>query len=443
MVIARVRDVPAQETALSARYRDVRAASLDLAAPLAPEDCVVQTMPEVSPTKWHLAHVSWFFEKFCLLELKPGYQPFNEHYLYLFNSYYYTAGEMHARARRGDLSRPLLEDILEYRRHIDRAMLELLESHPSETLAFRTTLGLHHEQQHQELLLTDIKHVFFSNPLGPAYCEPSDDHMPGRGNPTSFAAPIPLTFLDRPGGRYSIGADTRDFCFDNETPRHELLVDDHALANRLVTNAEYREFIDDGGYGDSRLWLSDGWARVLDGELTRPFYWSEDLDAEFTLSGWRTLEPDSPVCHVSQYEADAYARWAGARLPLEAEWELAAEGAAVRGNTLDTGRLHPAAADVDAEPTRSKPGDRATPQRFRQLWGDVWEWTASPYSAYPRFSPLNGSLGEYNGKFMSNQTVVRGGSCATWASHLRPSYRSFFYPHDRWQFLGIRLAQDR
>jgi ergothioneine biosynthesis protein EgtB len=415
---------------LARRYLDVRTASLSLAARLAPEDCQVQTIAEVSPTKWHLAHVSWFFEQFCLLELAPGYLPFNDDFLPLFNSYYYSVGAMHARARRGDLSRPLLEEVLAYRRHVDEAMLALLADEPSETLAFRATLGLHHEQQHQELILTDIKHVFHANPSGPAYLEARPPRKPG--------APGPLALVDRPGGRFAIGAAGREFCFDNETPRHDVLVDAHALGNRLVTNAEYREFIDDGGYGEPRLWLADGWARVLSGELERPLYWSEDLAAEFTLMAWQSIDPAAPVCHVSWYEADAYARWAGARLPLEAEWELAAEGAAIAGNTLDTGSLHPAPAGAG-----NADGGRPRPDGLAQLWGDVWEWTASPYAPYPRFTPLAASLGEYNGKFMANQIVVRGGSCATWASHLRASYRSFFYPRDRWQFLGFRLARDR
>lgn len=394
-----------------------------LAAPLEPEDCVVQTIPEVSPTKWHLAHVTWFFEKFCLHAHEPDYCLFDERFHYLFNSYYHSVGAMHARAERGLLSRPLLSEVLAYRNHVDEAMLGLITARAhDERLAFVVTLGLHHEQQHQELLLTDIKHVFFTNPLGPSY-EPLRPQRPGAGSAHEWRP--------RPGGRFEIGAAAETFCFDNETPRHEVLVGEHALGSRLVTNAEYRAFIDAGGYRQSQLWLADGWTRVHEWGWKHPLYWSEDLEREFSLrGGWREIDPASPVCHISQYEADAFARWAGARLPSEAEWELAAVSTPVAGNTLDTDTLHP------------EPLGQASTTGLTQLWGDVWEWTASPYTAYPRFKPLAGSLGEYNGKFMANQIVVRGGSCATWASHLRASYRSFFYPHDRWQFLGLRLAKD-
>jgi ergothioneine biosynthesis protein EgtB len=408
---------------LNELYRRVRGASTALAASLEPEDCVVQTIPEVSPTKWHLAHVTWFFEKFCLLEHEPGYRAYDERFHYLFNSYYYSAGAMHGRAERGLSSRPTLREVLAYREHVDAAMGTLIAARGNDAeLAFRVTLGAHHEQQHQELMLTDIKHVFFSSPLAPAYAPP---------RAREARASLPLEFVPRPGGRFAIGAIGPEFCFDNETPRHDVLVDEHALGNRLVTNGEYREFIADRGYTTSTLWLADGWACVQRGEIARPLYWSEDHEREFTLGGWQPLDVAAPVCHVSFYEADAYARWAGARLPLESEWELAAAPAPIAGNTLDSGLLQPQAAA------------RATEHGIEQLWGDAWEWTSSPYVPYPRFAPLAGSLGEYNGKFMSNQMVVRGGSCATWASHLRSTYRSFFYPHDRWQFLGIRLARDR
>jgi ergothioneine biosynthesis protein EgtB len=403
-------------------YRRVRDASMALVAGLEPEDCVVQTMPDVSPTKWHLAHVTWFFEKFCLLEHQPGYRPFDDAFHYLFNSYYYSAGVMHGRAERGLLSRPTLREVLAFREHVDAAMEALIAARGDDpALKFKVTLGAHHEQQHQELLLTDIKHVFFTNPLGPAYAVPQ---------PRAARAATPLEFVPRPGGRYAVGAAGAEFCFDNETPRHDVLVDEHALASRLVTNGEYREFIGDGGYAEPTLWLADGWARVQRRELARPLYWSEDCTREFTLRGWQPLDAAAPVCHVSFYEADAFARWAGARLPLESEWELAAEATKVAGNTLDGGALRPLPAEPAAE------------HGIEQLFGDVWEWTGSPYVPYPRFEPLAGSLGEYNGKFMANQVVVRGGSCATWASHLRATYRSFFYPHDRWQFLGLRLAKD-
>jgi ergothioneine biosynthesis protein EgtB len=422
-VIAKTAPSPEPEP-LAARYRRVRDASQTLAAPLAPEDQVVQTIPEVSPTKWHLAHVTWFFEQFCLLEYVRGYRAYDDAYLHLFNSYYYTVGQMYRRAHRGLLSRPTVDDIRAYREHVDEAMLALIgERHDDAHFAFLVTLGLNHEQQHQELLLTDIKHVFFTNPLGPAYRPAQPD--------VTHEAPA-LELIPRPGGIEQIGADGGAFCFDNETPRHDVLVREHALGNRLVTNAEYRQFIDDGGYGDPALWLSDGWAKIHEAGWNRPLCWSEDLDKEFTLHGWQPIDPHSPVCHVSFYEADAFARWAGARLPSEAEWELAARDAALDGNLLDTGRLHPAAAQAGA--------DGAEPL---QLYGDVWEWTASNYGPYPGFTPLAGSLGEYNGKFMCNQMVVRGGSCATWREHTRATYRSFFYPQDRWQFLGCRLAKDR
>jgi ergothioneine biosynthesis protein EgtB len=400
----------------------VRAASTALIANLEPEDCVVQTIAEVSPTKWHLAHVTWFFEKFCLLEHQPGYRAYDERFHYLFNSYYHSVGAMHGRAERGLLSRPTLREVLEFREHVDAAMLALVAARGDDAgLNFRVTLGLHHEQQHQELLLTDIKHVFFTNPLGPVYA------------PRSTVTAAPLELVARQGGRFAIGATGEGFSFDNETPRHDVLVGEHALANRLITNGEYREFMAAGGYASPQLWLADGWLRVQRGELMRPLYWSDDLAREFTLGGWQPLDLDAPVCHVSFYEADAFARWAGARLPLESEWELAAAPTAVAGNTLDSGRLQPCAATPGASARHD----------VMQLWGDVWEWTCSPYVPYPRFVPLAGSLGEYNGKFMANQLVVRGGSCVTWADHLRATYRNFFYPHDRWQFLGIRLAKDR
>jgi ergothioneine biosynthesis protein EgtB len=403
------------------RYLRVRGASLGLAEPLEPEDQVVQTMPEVSPTKWHLAHVTWFFERFCLMEHAQRYSAVDETYLHLFNSYYYTVGDMYKRVDRGLLSRPTVAEIHAYRARVDEAMLALIaERGDDEAFAGLVTLGLHHEQQHQELLLSDIKHVFFTNPLGPAYRE-----LPA---PTAAAA-SPLQFHESPGGIKEIGAFGTEFCFDNETPRHRVLVGPHALGHRLVTNAEYRQFVDDGGYAEPKLWLSDGWAKINAEGWNRPLCWSEDLEREFTLGGWQAIDPQAPVCHVSFYEADAFARWAGARLPSEAEWELAAAERPVAGNLLDGGLLRPAAAGKAHED-------------IAQLFGDVWEWTASPYAAYPGFTPLAGSLGEYNGKFMCNQLVVRGGSCATWAEHVRASYRSFFYPHDRGHFLGFLLATD-
>lgn len=388
-----------------------------LCAPLATEDTVVQSMPDTSPSKWHLAHVTWFFERFVLREYDPGYVPLDEQYDFLFNSYYYSAGEMHARPRRGLLSRPTLAEVLEYRAHVDAAILRLLEHSPGNAeLAFRVELGINHEQQHQELFLTDIKHVLSCNPLQPAYDA-------GLARPAT-AAPPAYSFTDGIAGIRQIGASGEGFAFDNETPRHDALLHEHRIGNRLVTNGEYREFIDDGGYGNSNLWLSDGWATINERGWNRPLYWSEGLDSEFTLAGSRDIDRNAPVCHVSYYEADAFARWAGARLPTEFEWEAAASAAAPGGNFMETGFLHPAAGNHD------------------QFLGDVWEWCSSAYAPYPGFVPLDGSLGEYNGKFMCNQLTVRGGSCVTASGHVRPSYRSFFYPDARWQFLGLRLAKD-
>ncbi len=411
---------PPAET-LAERYRRIRDASVRLAEPLAPEDQVVQSIPEVSPTKWHLAHVTWFFERFCLAEHAPGYALHDERYHYLFNSYYYTVGEMYRRPQRGLLSRPTVAEVHAFRNRIDDAMLALIEARGDDAaFRFLVELGLNHEQQHQELLLTDIKHVFFSNPLGPAYAA-----LPA--GPRVLSAP--LKFVARPGGVTEIGTQGgHGFCFDNETPRHEVLLRDHALGHRLVTNDEYREFIQDGGYAEPALWLSDGWATIREQDWNRPLCWSEGLEQEFTLGGWREIDPDAPVCHVSYYEADAFARWAGARLPTEPEWESAAAEHRVAGNFLDEGALHPSSAGES--------------RGLTQLYGDVWEWTASPYAPYPGFKPLAGSLGEYNGKFMCNQMVVRGGSAATWREHVRATYRSFFYPKDRWQLLGFRLAKD-
>ena len=407
--------------ALEDRYLAVRDQSLALCRTLEPEDCVVQTMPSVSPTKWHLAHTSWFFEQFILVPRAPGYRVFHPSYEYLFNSYYYTKGQMHPRHERGLLSRPTSREIRDYRAYVDAAMRNLIDSDASDELSLLVELGLHHEQQHQELILTDIKHVLSVNPLQPAYAE-----LP---LPPISQPPAALEFVAFPGGIGQIGADGTGFCFDNETPRHRVLLQPFEFADRLITNGEYREFIDAGGYADSRHWLADGWTWLQETGTGAPLYWSEDLDSEFTLGGPRDIDPHAPVCHVNQYEADAFARWAGARLPSEAEWESVAAQQAIDGNTVETGLLHPRALHADTK-------------GIAQLYGDVWEWTASAYSPYPGFQPLQGSLGEYNGKFMSSQVICRGGSCVTPASHLRASYRNFFYPQERWQFFGIRLAKD-
>ena len=410
--------IPATATnSLPARFERVRTTSLELASTLAPEDTVVQSMPDVSPTKWHLAHVTWFFERFVLEIFDASYRRLNDGYDFLFNSYYYSAGQMHARPKRGMLTRPTLDEVIAYRRHVDAAIQQLLHEQGDNTeITDRITLGIHHEQQHQELLLTDILHVFAQNPLHPAV-------NPSLEAPAS-AAPASYAFTAGPSGVHEIGATGEGFCFDNETPRHPALLHEHRIGSRLVTNAEYREFIDAGGYHDSNLWLSDGWATINERGWNRPLYWAEDLASQYTLGGQRDIDPHAPVCHVSYYEADAYARWAGARLPTEFEWEAAAATEKTAGNFLDTGYWTPAADDG------------------RQLFGDVWEWTSSAYAPYPGFVPLDGSLGEYNGKFMCNQMTVRGGSCVTAADHIRASYRSFFYPDARWQFLGIRLAKD-
>lgn len=401
---------------LSDRYQSVRGLTLSLIADLQPEDAVVQTMPDVSPTKWHLAHVTWFFERFVLEPYLENYSRFDDQYHFLFNSYYYSAGQMHARPKRGLLSRPTLTEILEYRAYVDTAMHQLLHTRGTDQeVAQVTTLGLNHEQQHQELLLTDIKHVFSCNPLQPA-ARPSP--RAPTDSPTSA-----YSYSKGASGIHRVGATGDDFFFDNETPRHDVLLHEHAIGNRLVTNAEYREFIKDGGYSASNLWLSDGWATIQERDWQRPLYWHESLETEFTLGGVHEIVDSAPVCHVSYYEADAFSRWAGARLPTEFEWELAAVEQTVAGNLLDSGYWHPVAGDAP------------------QFFGDVWEWTSSSYAPYPGFKPLAGSLGEYNGKFMCNQMTVRGGSCVTSADHIRASYRSFFYPDARWQFLGIRLAK--
>ncbi len=404
------------DESLSARFARIRDASLSLCEYLTIEDQVVQSMPDVSPTKWHLAHVTWFFERFVLLPHAEGYELFDEQFHYLFNSYYYTAGQMHARPQRGLLTRPTVAEVIEYRQHVDAAVLRRLENDVDRDLAFLVELGLNHEQQHQELMLTDIKHVLSCNPLQPAA------HLE-LVSPTVIE-PAPLTFIQGQTGIHEIGHAGDGFCFDNETPRHETLLHPHAIGSRLVTNGEYRDFVRDGGYENCELWLSDGWATVNERGWLRPLYWAEGLDGEFTLGGLRELDVNAPVTHVSYYEADAFARWAGARLPTEAEWETAARKQEIEGNFVESSYWQPVAGDGT------------------QYFGDVWEWTSSAYAPYPGFKPLEGSLGEYNGKFMCNQMTVRGGSCATALDHIRPEYRSFFYPDARWQFLGIRLAKD-
>ncbi|MEZ5564864.1 MAG: ergothioneine biosynthesis protein EgtB [Gammaproteobacteria bacterium] len=418
----------AGKATLADRYRAVRSTSEDLVSSLLPEDFVVQSMVSASPAKWHLAHVSWFFEQFVLKEHMAGYRVFSPRYDHLFNSYYQSVGVMHARPDRGLLTRPAVGEIYEYRRHIDQAILQLLSSQSHDiALGQIVELGLHHEQQHQELLLTDLQHAFSRNPLEPAWRSPS---------PRPQRPAVPLRFLDQPGGIVQIGASPgpdsagsghADFCFDNESPRHRIFLEDYALANRPVNNSEYREFIVAGGYRQPSFWLSDGWQWLKSNGIERPLYWDEDCATAFSLLGRQAIDWHAPVCHISYYEADAFARWAGARLPTEGEWEAAAASQPITGNLQSSGRWQP-------EPPIGHE------RQLLQVFGDVWEWTASAYSAYPGFKPLAGSLGEYNGKFMCNQIVCRGGSCVTPADHLRATYRNFFYPGERWQFFGFRLA---
>jgi ergothioneine biosynthesis protein EgtB len=405
---------------IAARFLQVRQRTLELCASLSAEDLQLQSMPDASPGKWHLAHTSWFFEQFVLGH-DPAYRPRDPAWHYLFNSYYQSVGPMHARPQRGLLSRPSLDEVRDYRRYIDDAVGELLNRADDAELPGLVELGLQHEQQHQELLLTDIKHAFWCNPLQPAYRAPIAA--------SADAKAVPLRFVDGREGIVEIGHRGEGFAFDNETPCHRTLLQPHALASRLVTNAEYLAFVREGGYREPGLWLSDGWATLQREGWQHPIYWQDDLASEFTLAGVRALDPHEPVCHLSYYEAEAFARWAGARLPTEAEWESAAQGVAIDGNLQDAQYFQPRAASGDAG--------------LLQLYGDVWEWTASPYISYPGFRPLPGSLGEYNGKFMCGQWVLRGGSCVTPRDHLRASYRNFFPPQARWQFAGLRLGQDR
>jgi ergothioneine biosynthesis protein EgtB len=406
---------------LLAGYLAVRETTERLAAPLHPEDQVVQSMPDVSPTKWHRAHVTWFFETFLLKEHLPGYIDHHPQYGFLFNSYYEQVGERHPRPHRGLLSRPTVDEIAAYRAHVDAAMVDLLDGCDDPALLELVELGLHHEQQHQELLLMDIKHVLSLNPLRPAYRAAA-----GRSGSPPEAAP---TWVEFSGGLVDIGYNGgAGFSFDNEGPRHTTYLQPFALADRLVTNAEWMAFIDDGGYQRPELWLSDGWATVQADDWTAPLYWLTEETAVFTLSGVQPIGLDEPVCHVSFYEADAFARWADARLPTEAEWEVATHRAdlTATANLLATDHLHP----VPATPGGG----------LRQMFGDVWEWTSSAYLAYPGYKPSEGAVGEYNGKFMSGQMVLRGGCAVTPPGHIRASYRNFFPPHARWAFSGVRLA---
>ena len=416
--------IPKQQFELAERFRSVRQRTMSLCKPLTPEDMMVQSCPEASPAKWHLAHTAWFFESFILNVFQPGYRLFNEDFPWLFNSYYRSFADFPEKKLRASFSRPGLDEVLRYRSYVDEQIERLLEETTEPEVLRRIELGANHEEQHQELLLTDVLHAFYTNPLRPAYL-PDEEGASGTGSPVS------MPFTEFKGGLVEVGFNGAGFCYDNELPRHRVWLEPYALANRLVTNGEYADFIADGGYRRPELWLSAGWDEVEQNGWKAPLYWSDESGWKiFTLRGEKSLDElkNAPVSQVSYFEADAYARWAGKRLPTELEWEAAAEGHQVVGNLMDSVCLMPKSAEGSEE-------------QLVQLWGDCWEWTASSYLGYPGFEPLAGSLGEYNGKFMSGQMVLRGGSCATPKAHIRSSYRNFFPPEKRWQFSGIRLAK--
>lgn len=420
----------AARAGLADRYRDIRDGSIRIASRLTAEDQQVQSMPDVSPAKWHLAHTTWFYETFILKPNLRGYREFDPDYGYLFNSYYEAVGPRHLRAERGLLTRPGLDEVMAYRDHVDDAVTGFLEDgNVAADIAALLELGLHHEQQHQELALMDIKHVLSCNPLAPAYreielVEVRDTHA--------------LKWFGIEGGIYHIGADGGGFAFDNEGPAHDVLVGDFEIASRPVTNGEFLDFIDDGGYSKAEYWHADGWATVKEEGWTAPLYWRPAGDGvwnEFTFAGVHPLYHDAPVCHVSFYEAAAYAAWAGKRLPTEQEWEIAAQKFGIAAETEDEDDMNRLASGF----LRPMPAGKS-PDAPVQMAGDVWEWTGSAYSPYPGFSPAPGAVGEYNGKFMVNQMVLRGASCVTPPGHARLTYRNFFYPHQRWAFSGFRLA---
>ncbi|HEY7771994.1 MAG TPA: ergothioneine biosynthesis protein EgtB [Marinagarivorans sp.] len=413
-------------------YRRVRQQTLDLVAPLSEEDMVVQSMPDASPAKWHLAHTTWFFETFILQVYQTGFRHFNPAFNHLFNSYYESVGARHARPQRGLLTRPSLNEVLAYRQYIDDCIatfLQKLQENDDDVMAdvlSLLTIGIHHEMQHQELISTDILHLLWHNPLKPViYPAPAVTSNAGADSAR------PLQMLEFEGGIVSVGQNDKasDFCYDCETPAHQVILQPYRIANRLVTNGEWLEFMADGGYSNSRLWLSDGWTTVNKHHWRAPLYWLKEGEQwwQYGLDGLRPVDGAAPVCHVSFYEADAFARWAGKRLPLEHEWEVAARQQPIAGNFLDNKTYRPQAAHDAPEAA--------------QLYGDVWQWMQSPFTPYPGFKTQRGALGEYNGKFMSNQMVLRGGSCVTPKQQLRASYRNFFYPHHRWQFSGLRLAE--
>ncbi|SRR5581483_5143745 len=416
--ILSLKEIPLQAD-LFERYRIVRETTRWICEPLTIEDCVVQTAIECSPVKWQLAHTTWFFETFVLIAHDTSYKPFHSKFNYLFNSYYNAVGARTPRDLRGQMSRPTMEEVWHYREHVDRAMERFCRHELPEDIFRTIELGLNHEQQHQELIVTDVKTVLAMNPLRPVY----------REREIRSAAVPAHAWVSFDEGLYEFGARGNDFYFDNEGPRHRQYLDSFAIGNRLITCGEYLAFIRDGGYRTPSLWLSDGWARVAEEAWNAPKYWEpiEDEWWQMTLQGLRRIEDSEPVVHVSHYEADAFATWYGARLPTELEWELVATNHPPKGNFLENGNFHPVPLDVNSEP-------------IGQLFGDVWEWTRSAYLPYPGFTVAPGALGEYNGKFMSNQMVLRGGSCVTPRHHIRPTYRNFFPSESRWQFSGIRLA---
>lgn len=405
-------------------FKKIRQTSLDIVAPLEPEDYVIQVMTNTSPTKWHLAHVSWFFETFVLEKAYDDYESMHPQYAYIFNSYYLQTGEPHGRAKRGFLSRPTVEEVMEFRSYVNDEIIQFLENASEEQLKeFGPVIeiGNNHEQQHQELIITDFKFMFGQNPLYPVYRE---QELPESSYPGD------LKWVQFEEGIYEIGNTSDEFTYDNEHPKHREFLEAFELGDRLITNREYMEFMDDGGYERSELWLDDGWATVNEEHWNSPLYWCKRDDGwhVYTLSGLRKVDPNEPVTHLSYYEADAFARWSEARLPTEAEWETAAGDQPYEGNFVESERFHPQVLQSDEE-------------GLKQMYGDVWEWTKSSYEAYPGYKPLEGALGEYNGKFMASQYVLRGGSCATSNTHIRKTYRNFFYPDARWQFNGIRLAR--
>ena len=418
---------PSLQVAIGERFRSTRRQTIALCGPLTPEDMMVQSSPECSPAKWHLAHTAWFFESFILREFLPGYRLFNKDFPWLFNSYYVSFADFPEKRLRSSFSRPGLDEILSYRAYVDGGIEDLLDRNPDPEVLRRIELGVNHEEQHQELLLTDVLNAFFTNPLRPAYQSVAPEWSGARVHMA------PMHFVPFQGGLVDVGSTGERFCYDNEMPRHRVWLEPYALAARLVTNGEFAEFIADGGYRKPELWLSAGWDAMHQNGWRAPLYWSCEKGewSVFTLRGEFPLAQVAsvPVSHVSYFEADAYARWAGKRLPTEFQWDAAATGGTVEGNLMDSGALVP-------QPIATPDGENG----LTQLFGDCWEWTASAYLAYPGFQPLEGSLGEYNGKFMSGQMVLRGGSCATPKAHIRSSYRNFFPPETRWQFSGIRLA---